>query len=112
MTVSLARGGMVLSTTRQCVDEKAETMGAGRMWRKHYAIPPEHGAWVWWLGPFALGMAAAGAVNGHVFTLAVATLIGFLMRQPVTLTVKVLSGRRGRSMLSSPEGGCRRNPSP
>lgn len=70
------------------------------MWRRHYAIPPEHGAWIWWIGPLLLGTAAAGTVTPAWGAMAVAALAAFLIRQPAGLLVKVLSGRRGRSDLS------------
>jgi hypothetical protein len=31
-----------------------------RLWRRHYFIPTEHGAWIWWIGPFLIGAAAGG----------------------------------------------------
>lgn len=70
------------------------------MWRKQYAIPPEHGAWIWWVGPLLLGTAAAGTVTPAWGAMAVAALAAFLIRQPAGLLVKVLSGRRGRGDLS------------
>jgi hypothetical protein len=66
------------------------------MRRKHYAIPPEHGAWAWWIGPLLIGAAAAGRVTPDLGVLTAAALVGFLLRQPVTVLVKVASGRAGR----------------
>lgn len=69
------------------------------VWRKHYAIPPEHGAWFWLLGPLALGVAAADRVTPELGLLLVAALAAFLARQPLTLLAKVAGGRRGRADL-------------
>ncbi len=65
------------------------------VWRKHYAIPPEHGAWFWLLGPLFLGAAAAPRPAPDLAVLTGAALAAFLMRQPMVLLVKVWSGRRG-----------------
>ena len=62
--------------------------------RSHYFLPGEHGSWIWWLGPFAIGLAAAGRLQADVLWLLLAILSGFLLRQPVTILVKVLGGRR------------------
>ncbi len=65
-----------------------------RIFRKRYALPSEHGAWIWWIGPFFLGIAAGGGFNSALGILLLAALAAFLSRQPTTLVVKVLSGRR------------------
>jgi len=74
--------------------------GFRRFLRKHYAIPPEHGAWVWWIGPLLIGAAAGRAWHWDLLVLLFTALAGYLMRQPLTLLVKVLSGLRPRSDLS------------
>jgi hypothetical protein len=61
---------------------------------RHYILPAEHGAWIWWIGPLLIGMAAAGRWHPDVLLLAAAALAGFLLRQPATILVKVQSGRR------------------
>jgi hypothetical protein len=70
-----------------------------RYFRKHYALPTEHGAWIWLIGPFFVGLAAGGNLHSGVFPLAVAAMAVFLFRQPMTLIVKILSRRRGRHEL-------------
>lgn len=62
--------------------------------RKLYAVPAEHGSWIWWIGPLTLGTAAAGRITPDLLLLTVAMLVAFLIRQPVILFVKVKSGRR------------------
>ncbi len=71
--------------------------GFRRYVRKHYAIPPEHGAWVWWIGPLIVGAAAGGTLHADFFVLIFTALAAFLVRQPLTLLVKVLSGLRPAS---------------
>lgn len=62
--------------------------------RKHYILPPEHGAWIWWIGPLLIGLAAAGGVPPDSLLLAATALAAFLLRQPATILVKAISGRR------------------
>jgi hypothetical protein len=64
------------------------------LFRRHYFLPSEHGAWIWWIGPLLIGLAAAGAWSSDVLVLAAGALAGFLLRQPATILVKVRSGRR------------------
>lgn len=71
-----------------------------QIFRKHYALPAEHGAWIWWIGPFALGLAAGGGLHPELWILFAGALSAFLSRQPTTLVVKVLSGRRPHSDLA------------
>jgi hypothetical protein len=67
-----------------------------RIWKKHYAIPAEHGAWIWWIGPFGLGVAAAGNFKPDLILLAIAALAAYLARHPASLLIKVQSGRRSQ----------------
>ncbi|HET7009960.1 MAG TPA: YwiC-like family protein [Anaerolineales bacterium] len=62
--------------------------------RRHYALPAEHGSWIWWIGPFVIGLAAARRVPVETLWLLAAVLSGFLLRQPVAILVKALAGRR------------------
>jgi len=70
-----------------------------RIFRKHYALPMEHGSWIWWIGPLLLGLAVGGRPDVDALWLCLAALAGFLIRQPLTLIVKVQSNRRARSDL-------------
>lgn len=69
-------------------------MARSGLWRKAHTVPPEHGSWLWWLGPFAIGLAAGGTPGGDTAALFVAALAGFLLKQPATVAVKVLARRR------------------
>ncbi|NIM95554.1 MAG: hypothetical protein GTO18_17795 [Anaerolineales bacterium] len=70
-----------------------------RFLRKHYAIPSEHGSWIWWIGPFLIGAAAGGSPTPALILFFIAALAAFLSRQPTTIVVKVWSGRRPKSDL-------------
>lgn len=70
------------------------------VWRKQYALPAEHGSWIWWLGPLLIGLAAGGRPDLDALLLFLAALCAFLLRQPAMIAVKVISGRRPRSDLN------------
>ncbi len=74
-------------------------MNSRRIWRKHYALPSEHGAWIWWIGPLLIGAAAGSELTTHLALLALTALAAFLLRQPATIAVKAISGRRDRDEL-------------
>lgn len=65
---------------------------------RHIALPSEHGAWVFLISPLLIGM-ATGGLRPASLLLIVAALAGFLVRQPVTMAVKVFTGRRPRREL-------------
>ena len=69
------------------------------LFRRHIALPQDHGSWVFLFSPLAIGL-----FTGKVFTpTSIAVIIGsvaaFLLRQPVTIAVKVQAGRRSRAEL-------------
>jgi hypothetical protein len=68
-----------------------------RIFRKHYVLPTEHGSWIWWIGPFVIGAAVAGAFPPALWLLFVTAFAAFLSRQPIALLVKIASGRRPES---------------
>lgn len=65
---------------------------------RHIALPAEHGAWVFLFSPLIIGMATGGFRPASLLLVA-AALAGFLIRQPVTMAVKVFTGRRPRREL-------------
>ncbi len=69
------------------------------IFRKHIALPQEHGAWAFLLTPLVVGLAVGGRLNLGSFWLVVAALAGFFLRQPVTIAVKVYARRRGKKDL-------------
>lgn len=66
-------------------------------WFKIYLLPPEHGGWFLLLGPFLLGTIAAAQPNADLVLLLLLALSVYIIRQPVIILVKALSGRRARS---------------
>jgi hypothetical protein len=74
-----------------------------RLLKRHIALPGDHGAWVFLLSPlligFFVGRAAGGAWSAAAAWLTLAALAAFLLRQPVSIAVKALSGRRDRQEL-------------
>jgi len=70
-----------------------------RFARRHVALPGDHGSWVFLLSPLIIGLFAGGRWKVPCLYLVVAALSGFLLRQPVTIAVKTLAGRRSRDDL-------------
>lgn len=68
--------------------------------RRHYALPQDHGSWVFLLSPLLIGLFAGGRWSPASPALVVAALAAFLLRQPASLAVKAFSGRRPRSDLA------------
>lgn len=66
-------------------------------WLKIYILPPEHGGWFLLLGPYLFGAVAAAEPNADLVVLLLFALASYIARQPLTLLVKALSGRRARS---------------
>lgn len=69
------------------------------VFKKQIALPQDHGSWVFILSPLLVGIFAGGTFTYATFNLVVAAMSAFLMRQPLTVTVKALSGRRSASDL-------------
>jgi len=70
-----------------------------RFFRRHVALPGDHGSWVFLLSPLTIGLFAGGRWTIPCLYLIVAAMAGFLVRQPVTIAVKALAGRRSRDDL-------------
>jgi hypothetical protein len=62
--------------------------------KKHIALPQDHGSWVFLFSPLLIGLFLAPSWNGSTVFLVIGALAAFLMRQPVTMLVKMYSGRR------------------
>ena len=65
---------------------------------KHIAIPAEHGAWIFLFSPLLIGLTIGGFSRGSL-PLVSAVLSAFLIRQPMTIMVKILAGRRPKKEL-------------
>jgi len=69
------------------------------MFKRHIALPQDHGSWVFLLSPLPIGLLAAGNWSVATIPLIIAAMSAFLIRQPVITTIKVYSGRRSRKDL-------------
>jgi hypothetical protein len=70
-----------------------------KLFQKHIAIPQDHGSWVFLLSPLLIGLFAGKIFSAASLALIVAAMAAFLIRQPLTVAVKVYSGRRPKSDL-------------
>ncbi len=68
--------------------------------KRHIALPTDHGSWVFLLMPLVIGLVAGGSFSAASLYLILAAMAAFLMRQPITIAVKALSGRRARRELA------------
>ncbi|MGE5222844.1 MAG: YwiC-like family protein [Omnitrophica WOR_2 bacterium] len=64
------------------------------VFRKTIALPQDHGSWVFILSPLLIGLFAGRNWSIASIYLVLAALSAFLIRQPVTILVKVYSKRR------------------
>jgi len=69
---------------------------APKLLRRQVALPQDHGSWVFILSPLIIGLFAGNKLTLGSFILIVGVMAAFLSRQPVTMLVKVYSGRRNR----------------
>ena len=65
-----------------------------KLFLRHVALPSDHGSWVFLLSPLLIGLFAGGSWSVAALFLVITALAAFLIRQPVTIAVKVYSGRR------------------
>lgn len=72
-----------------------------RLFRKHVAIPQDHGSWVFILSPLLIGIFAGQTFNYATFNLIVAAMCMFMLRQPLTVLVKIFSGRRPKDEMTA-----------
>jgi hypothetical protein len=64
------------------------------LFNRHIALPQDHGSWVFLLSPLLIGLFAGGKFTLASFYLILGALSLFLIRQPMTMVIKVYSGRR------------------
>lgn len=69
------------------------------LFRKHIALPQDHGSWVFILSPLVVGIFAGKTLSLSTLYLCIATMAAFMLRQPVTMAVKAYSGRRPKNDL-------------
>lgn len=77
------------------------TLKRNNLFLRHVALPSDHGSWVFLLSPLLIGLFAGGSWSVATIYLVIAALAAFLIRQPVTIAVKVYSGRRNRRDLAA-----------
>jgi len=69
--------------------------------KKHIALPQDHGSWVFILSPLLIGIFAGGAFTYASFNLFAAAMAAFMLRQPMSMIVKMYAGRRSRDDMSA-----------
>jgi len=69
------------------------------LFRKHIFLPQDHGAWVFIASPLLIGLFAGKQFSFASLNLVIAAMTAFLIRQPLTVAVKVYSGRRAKTDL-------------
>lgn len=79
----------------------AQTAFIRTVFRRHVALPSDHGSWVFLFSPLLIGLFAAGNWTSATIYLIAAALAAFLLRQPAAMAVKVFSGRRASRDLSA-----------
>ena len=70
-----------------------------KIFQRQIFITNEHGSWVFLLSPLLIGLFAGQSWSLDAVILVLGALIGFLIRHPITIAVKVLSGRRSKTDL-------------
>jgi hypothetical protein len=71
------------------------------IFRKHIAIPQDHGSWVFILSPLLIGIFAGGKFTPASLNLVIAAMSAFMLRQPTTTLIKIYSKRRSRDELTA-----------
>jgi len=74
---------------------------AKSLFKPYIAIPQDHGSWVFLLSPLLIGIFAGGKLSAATPFLVIGSLATFMLRQPVTVAIKAVSGRRSRADLKS-----------
>lgn len=67
--------------------------------RKQIYLPQDHGSWVFIFSPLLIGLFAGGRFSFDSMSLIAAAIAAFLIRQPLTMAVKAIAGRRPKSDL-------------
>lgn len=72
-----------------------------RLINRHVFLPQDHGSWVFLFSPLLIGLFAGWNWSISYIYLIFACLSGFLIRQPLTIFVKIHSNRRSRRDIST-----------
>ena len=68
----------------------------GKLFNKAIALPSDHGSWVFVISPLLIGLFAARSWEPAQIWMILALFAVFLLRQPASMLVKTLSGRRSK----------------
>jgi hypothetical protein len=90
---------MTIITIRIKFQYMETTLRNQTFFRRIIALPTDHGSWVFLFSPLLIGLVAGGHFSLPSIFMIIAALTAFLIRQPVTMAIKSLSGRRPRSDL-------------
>jgi len=69
--------------------------------KRHIALPQDHGSWVFLLSPLLIGIFAGDNFTIGSVYLIMASLAGFLIRQPISTIVKIYSRRSSQRDLKA-----------
>jgi hypothetical protein len=67
--------------------------------RRPIFLPQDHGSWVFLFSPLLIGLFLGGNFSSGSLSLVIASIAAFLIRQPITIAVKVYAGRRAKTDL-------------
>jgi len=67
--------------------------------RRPIFLPQDHGSWVFLFSPWLIGLFLGGNFSSGSLSLVIASIAAFLIRQPITIAVKVYAGRRAKTDL-------------
>jgi hypothetical protein len=74
-------------------------MANSKLFRKHIAVPQDHGSWVFILSPLLIGIFASRTFTPASLSLVIAAMAAFMLRQPAATLIKIYSRRRSRDDL-------------
>jgi hypothetical protein len=67
--------------------------------RRPIFLPQDRGSWVFLFSPLLIGLFLGGNFSSASLSLVIASIAAFLIRQPITIAVKVYAGRRPKTDL-------------
>ena len=71
------------------------------IFRKHIAIPQDHGSWIFILSPLLIGIFAGGTFHPASLNLVITAMSAFMLRQPTTTLIKIYSKRRPKDEITA-----------
>ena len=86
-------------TCGRFLSEYNHSVSKHNYFNRQIALPQDHGSWVFILSPLLVGIFAGGTFTYATFSLVVAAMAAFLIRQPLAVMIKAYAGRRPRSDL-------------